>query len=293
MSEQKQKETFEITAKQEDGSTKVTEYAVLTPNTDHGQQAMNVYNKTLGLALQNGGLLRQRLVGYMREQGLWGDEQDAAQKELGKKLNALELKLAKGGIKLSEARNEALEMRRLRMELRELFAKRNELDTNTVEGQAENARFNALVAQCLVYNDSGDPVYSSLEAYLNDSASEVAFTGAQTLANMMYEIDKNHEMSLPENKFLKKWKFVDEELRLVNSDGKLVDTEGRLINEDGRFVNEDGKLVDIKGNVVDDDGNYVPEETSPFLDDDGNPVEEETEATPEEDDEDTEVATSN
>jgi len=122
-----------------------------------------------------------------------------------------------------------------------------------------------------VYNETGEPVFKDLDDYLENGDKEEAFRGAEILAAMMFQLDKNHEAGLPENKFLKKWKFVDEELRLVNKNGHLIDTEGRLINDDGHYVDEAGELVDVEGRRVDDEGNYQVEQ-APFLDDDGNPL---------------------
>jgi hypothetical protein len=87
----------------------------------------------------------------------------------------------------------------------------------------------------------------------------------------MYGLDNNYEKSLPENKFLKKYKFVDDNLRLVNKDGHFVNEDGKLIDENGRFVDENGNFVDRDGNRVDADGEYVVD-SKPFLDDEGNPV---------------------
>lgn len=262
MSKNKQKETFKVDD---------TEFAVLEPKPAQGREAQKSYNAAFATALASGALLRQRVNTYMSDQGLWDDEKEAEQKVLLDKLNDCELKLQKGGIKLTEARELAIDMRRVRHELRTLLTKKNELDITTAEGQAENARFNALVAQCLVYNESGEPVYKDVDSYLEHSDEEQAFTGAQTLAQMLYQLDKNHEVSLPENKFLSHWKFVNEDLRLINKDGHLIDTDGRLINEDGYYITKDGTLVDIQGNPVDAEGNYVVEQ-APFLDDSGKPL---------------------
>jgi hypothetical protein len=183
-----------------------------------------------------------------------------------------ERKLAKGGISLSIAKDEALKMRKLREELRELIAVKTNLDTHTAEGQADNARFNYLVSACTVYNDSKKPYFSSYEDYNSKSGTDlVAGLAAQNLAGMLYGLDSDYEEKLPENKFLKQYKFVDDKLRLVNKQGQLVDSEGRLIDEDGRFINEKGEFVDKDGNTVDKKGDYVIE-FSPFLDDDGKPI---------------------
>ncbi len=275
MSERK-KETFDVTTEiqnpEGEGKVKkITEYAVLEPRPQDGREAQKVYNAAFAAALSSGGLLRQRVGTFMRQQGLWDDTKESEQQALVTSINEMELKIQTGGIKLTDARELAIALRGVRFELRELISKKNELDAATAEGQAENARFNALVSRCLVYNETGEPVYKDVDNYLENGSDEEAFMGAQTLANMMFQLDKNHEAGLPENKFLKKWRFVDEELRLINKNQRLVDTEGRLINDEGHYVDEAGTLVDIKGNPVDAEGNYVVE-ASPFLDDDGNPL---------------------
>ena len=113
-------------------------------------------------------------------------------------------------------------------------------------------------------------MYSGLEAYEN-SDDKVALVGAQNLAKFMYEFDDDFEKNLPENKFLLKYGFINDDLRPINKDGKLIDWEGRLIDEEGRYLDNDGNYVDIDGNPVTEEGEPVVE-FSPFLDDDGKPV---------------------
>jgi len=137
-----------------------------------------------------------------------------------------------------------------------------------------------------VYNTTGERVYKSLEEYMEKGEEEQAYTGAQKLASMIQGIDKDYDRALPENKFLSKWNFVDENLRLVNKQGHLIDLDGRLINEDGNYVDEDGNVVDINGVKIADDGEYDVE-FSPFLDDEGNPIEQEVESEDVEDSEKT------
>jgi hypothetical protein len=122
-----------------------------------------------------------------------------------------------------------------------------------------------------VYTDSKDPYFKNFEDYNNKSADPIALLAAQNLANMLYGLENDYEEKLPENKFLKQYKFVDSKLRLINKEGKLVDEKGRLINENGRYINEAGQFVDKDGNIVNEDGDYVVE-FSPFLDDEGKPV---------------------
>jgi hypothetical protein len=208
----------------------------------------------------------------LEEQGLWNQDKQIKFNKLQQDILDSERKLAKGGISVKEARSIAIQMKRDREEIRSLIAVRTSLDNHSAEGQADNARFNYLVSACLVYNNSEkQPYFNSMEDYLNRSNEEVAIVAAQHLASMLYGLDNDYELNLPENKFLKKYKFIDDKLRYVNKQGQLTDADGRLVDENGRYVDEQGNFVDKFGNRVDKDGEYVVD-SQPFLDDDGNPI---------------------
>lgn len=245
--------------------------AVVSPSLEDQREATKIYNTAFSDALKAKAVVRAKLDDLLVEQGLWDERKQNQFTELQSKVLDGERKLAKGGISLAEAKKTALEMKKVREELRELISVKTNLDTHTAEGQADNARFNYLVSACTVYNDTKKKYFNSYDEYINKSADLVAILAAQNLAGMLYGLDADYESKLPENKFLKDYKFVDEKLRLVNKEGKLVDENGRLIDENGRFINEKGEFVDKDGNVVTKDGDYVVE-FSPFLDDNGKPV---------------------
>lgn len=258
----KNKETF---------SVKDTEYAIVRPSREIIKKARIVHSKTFSEALAAKSQLRAVLVRYMRDQGMWDDAKEQEREELIKKLSAGEKKLAEGGIKLTEARAVAVDMRRTRWELSSLMSERNALDAYTAEGQADNARFNYLISACLVYNDTGKPVYESVDQYEENSSDEVAVKGAEVFAKLFFDLDPNDRRNLPENAFLLKYKFTDDKLRLINKDGKLVDENFRLVDENGRLIDDNGKWIDEEGNQIDERGNFVLE-SKPFLDDDGNAI---------------------
>ena len=258
---------------------KEVELAVLRPNASQAKDAQLAYNAAFADAVKSGALLRAKLENVLVEQGVWDEKKQERNDDLIKTINENEQALAKGGIKLAEAKGVAMEMRRNRVELRGLISERTDYESNTAEGQAENSRFNSLVSSCTVYNDTGKLVFKNLDDYLNRSNGEEAIGAATQFANMMYGLDDNYEKNLPENQFLHDYKFVDAELRLLNKDGELVDVEGRLVDGDGRFVDEDGNFVDIEGNPVSEEGEYKFE-FQPFIDDDGNPVEAEEKPKP-------------
>jgi hypothetical protein len=250
--------------------------AVRSPSIEDQKEATKAYNQAFSDALKSKAVVRAKLDDLLIEQGLWDDNKQNQFDNLQTQVLENERKLARGGIPLSEAKTIALEIKKHRDKLRELISVKTNLDTHTAEGQADNARFNYLVSACTVYDNTKQRYFHSLEDYLNRSTDEVALTAAQNLANMLYGLDNDYEGTLPENKFLKQYKFVDDKLRFINKEGKLVDFEGRLIDESGRFIDSEGNFVDKLGNKVDKDGEYIVE-SKPFLDDDGKPIVIETE----------------
>jgi hypothetical protein len=240
----------------------------VTKNTRESQKA---YNRAFTDALNSGSIVRARLDDVMKEQKLWNDKQEQQYQTIQKKLLDNERTLAKGGIPLVQAKTYAIEMQKLREELKELITEKTTLDSHTAEGQADNAKFNFLVSACVVYKETNQPFFEGYEDYLKRAVEPAAIIGAQKLANMLYGLDDDFEKNLPENKFLHEYKFIDDNLRPINSDGRLVDHEGRLVDEYGRFIDKDGNRVDIDGNPLDDEENYKLE-FSPFLDDNGKPI---------------------
>jgi hypothetical protein len=260
--------TRNFTTKVED---KDTEFLVRTPSLQDQREASKIYNQAFSDAIKAKAIVRAKIDEILKEQGLWDDSKQNEFDRIQQQILERERILAKGGISLNKAKNVALEIKKLRSEIRELISVKTSLDNNTAEGQADNARFNYLVSACTVYKDNNQPYFKSMEDYLDQSTSLVALKAAQTLANMLYGLDNDYEYNLPENKFLKDYKFVDDKLRLINKDGHLVDEDGRLVDENNRYVDKEGNFVDKFGYRIDKDGDYVVE-AKPFLDDDGNPI---------------------
>jgi hypothetical protein len=201
---------------------------------------------------------------------------------LRKEILDREYQLQKGGIKLNDAKSLALEMKEKRQRMVEMLSGRSDLDSQTCEGKSENARFNFLFAHSLVYNDDElTPFYpNGLEDYVVDMDNPIAVKGATEFYYLLSGTE-NLDDKLPENKFLKRFKFVDDKYRLVEKgSARLVDRDGRYVDEYGNYVeyNEDGTYyyVDVNGRKLDEEtGNFVIDEPSPFLDEYGNPVLEE------------------
>jgi len=277
----------------EDKDGKVVKVLVKNPSAEQYRDSQVEYNKAFRIALDSGALLRQKISDHMVDQGIWGEEKEKKYQKFVEQINEKEEMLKAGGIKLSEAKEAALKLRDLRNNFRDLLAEKNALDSNSAEGQADNARFAELVRVCMVNPDTGQPYFPDQQAYDSQTDQPWVVEASGELANMLYGLDPDYEGGLVENKFLKEFKFVNEDLRFINDDGHLVDSEGRLINEDSKYIayrTEEGKakqdpeevyFVNMDGeevvSVKDEEGNetWVKKsisERKPFLDDNGEPI---------------------
>ncbi len=252
-----------------DGEEKT--FSVRSPSLADQREAQKAYNTAFTDAIKSNSVVRAKMDDVLEDQGLWNKDKQKKYEKLQEELLEGEKRLAKGGFSLIEAKKLALKMRNVRLEIRDLISVRTSLDNHSAEGQADNARFNYLVSSCLVYKENDKPYFKDLEDYMNRMDDPVALAGATKLAEIIYGLDNDFEKGLPENKFLKKYKFVNDDLRFIDKQGRTIDSEGRLVDENGRYIDEQGNFVDKDGNEVDKEGEYVVD-AQPFLDDDGKPV---------------------
>lgn len=271
-------------------------FIVKTPNAEDYRKSQLAYNKAFREALDSGALLRQKLNDYMRTQKLWDDEKQKQYEKVVKEISDGEDMLRAGGIRLSRAKEIAIDIKRKREEFRTLIAERNALDANSAEALADNARFAALVRMCVLNPQTNLPFFPEEKDYDAQASQPWVVSAAEKLANTLYGLDPDYEKNLEENKFLKEYEFVNEDLRLINNDGHLVDTDGRLINDEGRyiayrtdedyknkenpyFVNRDGEEVVLFG---DEWIKASIKERKPFLDDDDQPIQKTEDSEPSE-----------
>jgi ribosomal protein L19E len=227
---------------------------VVKPSAAVLQESQKVWNKTLTESLQSGAILRKKLDLLLEDQNIWNDEKEAEYSEMLKNISDKEAKLRKGGVTKAQGRKMALELRKLRNEAREFRSQRNYLSGATAESIADNSRFNYMVYACTLHNsgdNAGQHYFDSLDEYL-ESESEAALQAASKLAELMYGLDENSELKLPENQFLIKYGFA-------NAEGHLIDSQGRLVTEEGQLVDSEGYFVDAVGNRVDKFGNTTDE----------------------------------
>jgi len=258
-----------IIGKDSDGNE--VKVLVRKPSQQDYKDSQIEYNKAWRSALDSGAMLREQLTARLIKEGVWTAEKQEQYEKLANEINSRESIIKKGSIPLKKARRIALELKGIRSIFRDLLAEKIAYDNNSVEGQADNARFDAFVALCTLDPNTKKRIFKSVEEY-NEKANEPwAAEAASEIANMMYNIETNFE-----DKFLSKFKMVDSEGRLINKEGHLIyiDDDGneKLINEKGQYVAIDENGVEYP---VDEDGNRIDDpdiESAVFLDDDGNEV---------------------
>ena len=234
---------------------------VQRPNNNIVKLADRHKSKAWNQAIQDDVLTKKELSVLMKKRGIWDEAKAREEDDITKKVVQLERELYKGKNgagkpKVSEGRDIAVSIRKLRMELRDLIAERISLEENTAESLADNARFDFLVAHCTYY-ENGSRVYNYFEEYNNKSADEIAFSAAGALGEILYNLDSSFEENLPENKFLSTFGLVDENLSLIDPNtGETIDTKGNRIDEEGYLLNDDGDRVDREGNAINEEGFY-------------------------------------
>lgn len=252
---------LEVTIVNEIGEKEVVKLYVIRPTNNIIKGAERYRAKVWNQCLTDGVLTKQELKVMLRERGIWTEEKENEQTAIGKELSDIEKELFVGtdGKKkatLNEGKALAIKMRRLRIKLRDLISEKLAMEENTAESLSENAKFDYFVAECTFYSN-GEKVYKNVEDYNEKSADELAFAAASELASMLYSIDSKFEETLPENKWLKTYSLVNDELSLVDKENNLVDTEGRRIDKDGFYLDEAGRRIDRDGNLLEADGTYV------------------------------------
>lgn len=246
--------------------------AVKKPDQAVLDKAQRFYNKKYRELVECGTLIKAQADQLIKSRGLWNDELEGEFNTLRDKLREESLKLAKGGVKLSEGYKLAIQMIKDRNRLLELSLTRSSLDGQTAEYQAENYRFSYLVSACTVYDmdgKSGDRVFESFDDYLEKLDQPYAQEAGNKLAYLVNDLT-DFKATLPENKFLVKYGYMNKEYRLVDKKGRLTNEEGKHIDENGNYIKWTNEtefiFVDVKGNPVDKEGNYIVEE-APFIDD--------------------------
>lgn len=237
--------------------------AVIKPSPKCQVQAQLEYNKNWALAEKNGSILRRNLDDLAEKHGLWSDDLRQKVANIEKEALELERKLRSGANNFStveDAKACALKIRSLRAERLDILRARNSLDSYTAESFADSFRLQYLVSQCTVYNDgnkASQPYFTSLDNYLLLAETKLAQDAFGAYLELLYDQPTDDADEFYENKWLRKYGFVDKDNRLINKAGHYISEDGLLINKEYKYVNADEELVDKYGVRVDDSGDYI------------------------------------
>lgn len=255
-----------FTLKDKDGND--MELIIKNPGLKDREEAESLRIRTWNRAIADKAPFAENLGKVLREQGLWDDTKEQKLIDLRLELTDIFDRLDKGGFKLSEARKLAIKARDIRNEINLVTFDRIRYASTTVEGLSSDKEFQFLVSCMVYYNKDNKRYFKDFNDYLNRTGDVDAYMISNKVSEILYG---GSEENYTENKFLKEQGFVDEKLRLINSDGHLIDKEGKLVNEDGDYIkyNEDGTVV-----IIDKDGNLIETkiEKKPFLNEDGTPI---------------------
>jgi hypothetical protein len=253
-------EEFEI--KEDNG--KIVKLTLKNPSPEDVDEADKVYAlKVASLIKQKGTkhlLLRQTLDEYLRDSGIWTDADETKLQSLQKELNDILNKIRKGGVKESEGRKLCIQCMDKRKEMVKVASKKQVFDNVTLESLAETEKIDYLVYSSILYAETGDKYWDSFEDMKNDKLSNVYNIGVQKVLSNIYGVDNEFEKRLPENRWLKKHGFVDEDLNYVDKKThERVDRDGNLLKQVEKELKQ--QIDNLQGEI---------EEEVPFIDDDTN-----------------------
>lgn len=205
-------------------------------------------------------MVRAKLDEFLRDCGIYTEKDFNNLSNIADRINDLEAKLYAGQMSKKQGRDLAVQLRIARYELLVLLNRKAAYDVNTIEHHCQNARMDYLITECIRRED-GSKIFKSVDEYKRDSDIKPHILPCITkLASMVSTYDADYEKKLPENKFLLKYGFCNDDLDLVDPE------TGHRVNENGDLVNDDGQLIDKDGNVIDALGNKADRELGDFFD---------------------------
>ncbi len=261
--------------KTKDVDGKSIEIAVIVPGHKINQEANMFYSLKVSQLIRQGVengerlLLRSEVDDYLIKSKIWTNEDVVKMEQLGLTIKAIELTLKKGGMQKWEARQLAIKMGDLRNQMTQMFNRRQQLDSSTVEATAENYKFAMTMVMCTVYADTGKPFFKDYEDYLEKGEEIASIDAAKFLSKFIYGLTDEVNTSFFENKWLQEAGYINDQGRYTDEKGKLIDKDGNTVDQFGRCVDKDGDLVNKQGIKIDSSGEFVVEDFKPFINKDG------------------------
>ncbi len=249
----------EFIAKNNDGIE--VKLAVRQPNIQDHDDADMVYSVKLATLIREPKnkrlLLRSELDAFLKESNTWTTKDEELISKLRKDIDKDLKKLKKGGIKKSEGRKIAIGIADKRGEIYTLNKKRQIFDDVTIENVSENEKIGYFIYTCTVLAENGEKYWSSFEDMNIDKESDVYKQASRLIINQIYGLSDDWEKNTPENKWLQKNLFINNELFFIDpKTGEAVDRDGISLKK----IQEEAikEVNDLYGDI---------EEETPFIDD--------------------------
>jgi hypothetical protein len=187
------------------------EYMVKTPTTRQQQEAKRIYLRVWNESRKDS-VLRPNLEQFLLENGLWTQEQQAEVTSLEQRIGEIEDFLEAGDCDKNTGTEKAIECQQLRLERIALLSEKGSYDGITAEAQAENAQFDFLVSQCLVYNNNEKTkVFSSYDEFLDSDQTELISMASNLLSELIHGVSWNTLLTdTPEYRFLEEQAAAEE-----------------------------------------------------------------------------------
>lgn len=237
-----------ITVKNEAGEE--VKLDIRMPSGKDIQESNTFYASTWKKAVENGVILHEELDTFLKKNGIWDDKREKEKLDLIKKMADLQYKLKTVKSK-SAGKKIAFEIKDIQAKLRELLERRNSFEANTAESMAQDSRFDFLLTKSVVNNLTGEPYFKDYDDYQSKKLDPNSWTIANAFAGIYYQgYDKDYEENLLENKFLRRFGYIDEFGNLLDEKGRKITVDGHLVNDQGEYVDENGSRVDINNNPL-------------------------------------------
>lgn len=150
----------------------------------------------------------------------------------------------------------AIEIKKNRSDLNDLVSALDGMYNRSAEKQSENERILYFVFATTIDVNTGRTYFRSFEDFKENSDSLVALEATRNFTKMLGASDESAPI-LVEDKWLKKFGFVNDKYQFIDHLGRLCDENFRLINSEGRYIDESGNFVDKFGNKINEDGDLI------------------------------------
>jgi hypothetical protein len=200
----------------------VVKLRLLKPTSKILKESEIEYRRVFADAVRQGVFLEKEMENILDQRDIWGSSKKKEHRELLESIAELETKLAKGGISKEEGKELAVTLKAKRSLLFLMLQERTVYDSNTAEGIAEQAKFDFLLSKCLINVDTGVQYFNSTEEYQDSTEVELGMIAATKFSAILYGYNDDLIKNLPENKFLRRFHFMDDELRMLDDKGEVA-----------------------------------------------------------------------